>query len=202
MQRLILAVMLCCAVLGAEAADERGAEDPLRNAGMSRPFTVFDQLLASLDRRASEIAERLRPEKNDFQPSITIPFIAISQVHYDRSSARIGIEFGLDVSGMADPWRDVCAKRVKDIVGPRGLSLPSTRGKIWQPSAFLFFSPLLGARLVASDQLENYKAFSDSIVIKLRFNVEGSDRTKPLKFLRECFWDNKTGDISFREHEY
>ena len=202
MRRLILGVTLACAAWSVEAADliEKGTEDLLQSASLSQPFTVFDQLLLSLDRKASEVAKYLRPEKNDFRPSTTVSGAATSRVYYDKSFARTAIEFHLTVSGIDDPWREVCAKRVRDVAGPGGLWLPSSNESI---IARAFFSDHLGPRLVSDDaQLANYKAFSDSIVVQLRFLVESGGKPNRLKFLRQCSLDNKTNQVSFYEHNY
>lgn len=177
-----------------------GTNDLLQDATLSQPFTVFDQLLLGLDRKASEVVKDLRPEKNDFRPSRRVPD-GSSKVWYDKSSARTVIELGLPVNGIDDPWRDVCAKRVKAIAGPGGLWLPDSEA--WEITARIFFFPLLGPHIVSDNvNLANYKAFSDSIVVALIFLVESVDGAKPWKFSRQCFWDNKTGQVSFREHKY
>ena len=206
MRRVILSMILTCAAWSAEASDvvEKGAEDLLRNSTLSQPFTILDQLLLSLDRKASAVARSLRPEKNDFRPSHTVSPEAFSSVYYDKATARTVIEFRLTVSGIDDPWRDVCAKRLKDIV-TFGLQLPYS-GEWKQelkPTVVGFFSEFLGPRLTSDDaQLVSYKAFSDSIVVELRFLVESGEKKKPLKFLGQCFWDNKTSQLSFREYKY
>lgn len=125
-------------------------------------------------------------------------------VSYDKTIARTIIEFKLTVSGIDDPWRDVCEKRVKNIV-TFGLGLPYSEE--WKqelkPTAWGFFNEFLGPQLTSDDtQLAKYKAFSDSIVVTLTFAVESGNRVKPLKFLRQCFWDNKTSQVSFREYKY
>ena len=202
MRPLILGVTLACAAWSVEAADliDKGTEDLLQNAGLSQPFTVFDQLLLSLDRKASDVSKSLRPEKNDFRTSNTVSGDATSRVYYDKSSDRTAIEFSLYVSGIDDPWRDVCARRVRDIAGPRGLWLPSSKESI---ILHVFFNHHLGPRSVSHDaQLANYKAFSDSIVVALNFSVESGNRTKPLNFIYQCFLDNKTGQVSFSEYKY
>jgi hypothetical protein len=207
MRRVILGVTLACATWSVEAADliEMGTEDLLQNAGLSQPFTVFDQLLLSLDRKAGEVAKYLRPKNNDFRPSNRVSGDATSRVYYEKSIARTVIEFDLTVSGIDDPWRDVCARRLSDITGPGGLWLPSSKESIIQD---VFFSHHLGPRYLGpksgSDyaQIANYKAFSDSIVVELRFVVESGNRTKPLKFILQCFWDNKTDQVSFQEYKY
>lgn len=207
MRRLIFSVILICAAWSAEGADliQKGAEDLLRNSTLSQPFTILDQLLLGLDRKASEVAKYLRPEKNDFRPTRIVSPDASSTVSYDKTIARTVIQFNLTVSGIDDPWRGVCEKRIKDIV-TFGLSLPYSEE--WKQemklTAWGFFNGLLGPHLTSSDnaQLEKYKAFSDSIVVTLTFAVESGDRAKPLKFLRQCFWDNKTSQVTFREHKY
>jgi len=173
MWRLVLSAILACAAWCAYAADtiDKGAEDLLKNSTLSQPFTVLDQLLLSLDRKATEVAKSLRPEKNDFRPSHTVSGEAHSRVSYERSTARTVIQFRLTVSGIDDPWRDVCAKRVKNIV-TFGLELPYH--KEWEqefrPSALGFFADFLGPRLTSDPaQLANYKGFSDSIVVVLNF---------------------------------
>lgn len=201
MRRLILTVVLACAALSALAADviEKGAEDLLQNKALSQPFTVFDQLLLSLDRKANDVAEQFRPEKNDYRPSPGIGGV-FSTVLYEKSDLRTTVGFSLYVSGIDDPWRDVCAKRVKHIAY-NGLGLPYTKN--WELTKNGYFPSVLGARLTAdSVQLDNYRSFSDSIVVGLKIMVESGDRKKPLKYIRECFFDNKTGLVSFREHKY
>lgn len=199
--------MLTSAAWSVEAADpiEKGAEDLLQNSTLSQPFTILDQLLLSLDRKASEVARSLRPEKNDFRPSHIVPGGALSFVSYDKAIARTVIDFKLTVSGIDDPWRDVCAKRVKNIAG-FGLQLPYSehwKEGDFNPTAMGFFSEFLGPRLTSTTaQLLNYKAFSDSIVVEFEFLVESGEKKKPLKFLHQCFWDNKTSQVSFREYKY
>lgn len=200
MRRLIPTVVLACAALSALAADviEKGAEDLLQNKALSQPFNVFDQLLLSLDRRANDVAKQFRPEKNDYRP---IPGIVevFSSVLYEKSAFRTTIGFSLYVSGIDDPWRDVCAKRVKRIA--YALGLPDAKN--WEVSKYGYFPSVLGPRLTADRaQLDNYRSFSDSIVVGLKIMEESGDRKKPLKHIRECFLDNKTGLVSFREHKY
>lgn len=172
---------------------------------MSQPFTIFDQLLLSLDRKVSEVARSLRPEKNDFRPSQRGSPEASSFVSYDESMARTVVEFDLTVSGIDDAWREVCAKHVNDIV-TFGLQLPYSEQ--WKTGEYNitglgFFSEFLGPQLTSNaTELRNYKAFSDSIVVKLQFAVENDDKKKPLKLLRICFFDNKTNLVSFYEHKY
>lgn len=206
MRSLIFSVVLICVAWNAEAADviEKGAEDLLRNSTLSQPFTIFDQLLVNLDRKASQVAIQFRPERNDFRPSRNVLSTTFSTTRYDNSTARTMVEFSTTVSGIDDPWRNVCKNRVSDIATSR-LQLPYY--KEWQQEFKLtilgFFSEILGSRLASADaQLENYKAFSDSIVVALSFSVESGNREKPLKFLRQCFWDNKTAQVSFREYIY
>jgi hypothetical protein len=202
MRRLFLG-FLACAAWSANAADfiDRGAEDLLRNPTLSQPFTVLDQLLMSLDGRARLAATDLRPEKNDFQPSRTGPGV-LTFVRYDKSMARTHVEFNLTITSINDPWRDVCKKHLSDLV-TFGLRLPyykEWQEKEFRPTALGFFGDFLGSRLTSDQvQLTNYKSFSDSIVAELRLlQVSGG---KP-KFLRQCFWDNRTGQVSFREHKY
>ena len=206
MLHMALGMLLAFAALHVEAADAipKGDKDLLRDSTLSQSFTVFDELLLSLDRNALVVARVFRPKNGDFRPSHNeYASLAISRVNYDKDHARIVIAFDLAVSGIDDPWRDVCAKRVREIVGPEGLWLPRNESNVWQMSARTFFTPLLGPRIFATDpQLEGYKAFSDSIVVALQFRVESGVQTKPLKFIRECFWDNKTGKVSFREYKY
>lgn len=199
MRRLILGLVLVCAVSSATAAEppvEKGAVDLLQDLTLSQPFTVFDQLLLRLDQEAREVAKEVRPEMNDFRLSHLFPS-AHSKVAYEKAWARTSVQFELHVSGIDDPWRDVCAKHVKRIA--HRLWLPAS-GENWESSARIFFSQLLGPRMPSDDaQLADYKAFSDSITVTLTLEVENEDRAKPLKFIGYCFYDNKAGQVSFLE---
>lgn len=200
MRRLILGLMLACAASSATAAGppiEKGAVDLLQDKTLSQPFTIFDQLLLRLDEKAREVAKEIRPVKNDFRPSQLLAPDANSRVVYEKTWARTSVQFELYVSGIDDPWRDVCAKHVKRIAGR--LWLPGS-GKLWEISARTFFLQLLGPRMPSDDaQLAAYKVFSDSIAVTLTFKVESGDQAKSLKFIGHCFWDNKTGQVSFLE---
>src|SRR5438874_13491713 len=100
MRRLVLGAVLVCVGWGANAADvEKGAEDLLRNASLSQPFTIFDQLLLSLAHRATVVARSIRPEKNDFRPSRLVSPEAMSFVSYEETTARTLVKFDLTVSG-------------------------------------------------------------------------------------------------------
>ena len=193
MRRLVLGLMLACAVSSATAAEppiEKGAVDLLQNATLSQPFTIFDQLLLRLDQKAREVAKEIRPEKNDFRlHPLNYTLGVDSSVAYDKSYARTSIAFGLRLSGIDDPWQDVCAKHIKEIAAR--LRLPDS-GKNWEISGRAFFSELLGPRMPSDDaQLAAYMVFSDSIAVTLRLMVESGDRAKPLKFIRYCFGTTK-----------
>ena len=207
MRQIVLSAILICTILDAIAGDpvDKGADDLLRNSTMSQPFTILDQLLLSLDRKAREAAKHFRPTKNDFQLGKNWLGQAFSFVKYDATNKRTHVQFSVVVSSIADPWRDVCVKWLKDTV-TFGLGLPyheEWKQQEYRLTALAFFSEFLGPRLASNQaQLTNYKSFSDSIVVELQFPVESGDRARPLKFLRQCFWDNKTGKISFAEYKY
>lgn len=201
MRRLILGLMLACAASSATAAEspqvEKGAVDLLRDAALSSPFTVLDQLLLRLDEKAREVAKEIQPERNDFRWSSLFPTGADSTVAYDKSRARTFIVFGLKLSGIDDPWRDVCAKHMNRI----SISLGLPHREHWDITGRSFFLKLLGPRILSDDaQLEAYKVFSDSIAVTLRFWVgKNGDQGTPSSYAVYCFYDNKTHQVSFFE---
>lgn len=168
MRRLMLCLMLAYTASSAAAAEppvEKGAVDLLQDATLSQPFTIFDQLLLGLDQKAREVAKEVTPEKNDFRLSRMGRSDATTTVVYDKSRARTSIQFGLDLSGIDDPWQDVCAKHVRRIAVR--LALPHRN--YWDTTARGFFLDLLGPRILSDDaQLAAYKVFSDSITVTLR----------------------------------
>ena len=120
-RQILIIVVISFAMLIADAAQtitvpiKSGDEDLLKNHTLSQPFTIFDQLLLWLDQKANEQAKNIRPEKGDFQwPKIEMP--TLSNVKYDRSVYRTGIQFDLTVTGINDPWQNVCAKHVSAAV--------------------------------------------------------------------------------------
>lgn len=197
MRRLMLGLMLACAASSAMAADvpiENGAVDLLQEATLSQPFTILDQLLLRLDEKAREVAKDIRPENNDFRLYPSLRSGADSTVAYDRSTARTSIVFGLALSGIDDPWRDVCAKHIQRI--HISLGLPHRRH--WDITGRSFFLRLLGPRIQSDDvQHEAYKVFSDSIAVTLRLWV--GDHATQRSFALYCFYDNKTHRVSFLE---
>jgi hypothetical protein len=201
---VFLGLLAACPAWSTHAADtiEKGAEDLLGNSTLSQPFTVLDQLLLSLQRRATEEAKHIRPEKNDYRPSSAVHGEVSAVVAYMKPTARTHVGFHVTVSGIDDPWRSVCERRLKNLV-TFGLRLPyheEWKQKDFRLTALGFFGDFLGPRL-ASDpaQLTNYKSFSDSIVVILQFFQESGGKPR---FLRQCFWDNKSGQVSFLEHKY
>jgi hypothetical protein len=201
MRRLILGLMLASAVSSATATEypvEKGAVDLLQDTTLSQPFTIFDQLLLGLDQKAREIAKEVPPDKNDFRVSRMGLSDATSTVVYDKSRARTSIQFGLYLSGIDDPWQDVCAKHL----GRIAVRLALPHRKYWDTTARGFFLDLLGPRILSdAAELAAYKVFSDSIAVTRRLIVESGDQAKPLKFIGYCFLDNKTGHVSFLEQK-
>src|SRR4051812_39743352 len=105
MVRLIILILGCAAwPVDAAAQIAKGDDDLLRNPNLSQSFTVLDQLLLTLARKASVTAKDLRPEKSDFRPSRG--GFVYSSVSYDRPLARTGVAFQVTVTGIDDPWRD------------------------------------------------------------------------------------------------
>jgi hypothetical protein len=191
------------ALFAAEPLTPKGADDLLRNDVLSRPFTVFDQLLLGMDQKAARVARAIRPENNDYRPSTREGLLPSGHVFYDEANRRTMVEFAIWVRGVEDPWRETCARRVRELVGPEGMLLPRTTPNAWPTSGYTFFPEFLGPRLTANDsRVDDYKSFSDSIAVSLFIIVESGNPTKPLKYHHTCTFDNKTGQIFYRDHQY
>lgn len=205
MFRLILTIIfiLASSKLTAEAATlpiEKGSEDLLQNSTLTQPVTVLDQLLLGLKQRADQISSHIQPQKNDFRwANQEIP--TLSSVQYDKTLRRTVVEFDLAVGGMDDPWRNVCTKHIKEIVGFGYLSLPNTKTR--DPLALGFISSILGPGIVSNfTQLHRLRSFFDSIVVDLSFKVVDRDQSGDLEYLRDCYYDNKTGHVTYYEYKY
>lgn len=201
-QLLVILSLAASAAIAEPLPIERGSEDLRRVPSLSQPFTVLDQLLLSLERRAAVVAKDIRPQKSEFRPSRMLD--VSSSVSFSSDINRVLVEFRVPVTGIDDPWREVCSKHLQQAV-TFGLQLPYSehwKSKNFNITATGFFGDFLGPRLTTPAQLQSYKAFSDSIVVELLFLVESGERQKPLKYFRACLWDNKTSKSSFVDHKY
>lgn len=172
---------------------------------LSRPFTIFDQLLYSLEKQAIEYAKHLRPEKNDFTLS-TLHYPSAT-VAYEKEISRVGVTFPVTVSGMNDPWRQVCERHVKSMALDLGvLSLgsqaahPNHEMKAWGVHGF--FSRYLGPKVSLENMpVTSLQPFLDAVVVIVTFSVTGADK-KGLAYLRQCALDIKSNRMKYYEHRY
>jgi hypothetical protein len=183
---------------------ENGSVDLLKSEVLSRPFTIFDQLLYSLGKEAAQNAKYLQPENQDFRPSKHLRDI-FTEVRYEKGNSRVGVLFDMTVSGMNDPWREVCNRHVKDMalfLGVRSLGsqIAHPNPEIKASGVHLFFSRYLGPKWSQDDiPVASLQPFIDSMVIIGGYKVEGG---QTLAFLRYCALDIKNGHITYYEHKY
>jgi hypothetical protein len=71
---------------------EKGSVDLLNSEVLSRPFTIFDQLLFSLGKEAAKNAKYLVPENQDFRPSKRAGDV-FTKVRYEKGNSRVGVLF-------------------------------------------------------------------------------------------------------------
>lgn len=175
-----------------------GGFDLTKDPALSRPFTILDQLLLGLQRQAEQEAGRFRPERGDYRPSRVAPD-AFAVTRYEPDIARVGILFSVNVTGMDDPWREVCRAHLKRLVSIGALGIPRRENTFLQPG---FLDHLVGPKSHDPAFLRAMQPFLDSIVVSVQFAVESGKREQPLRALRSCFYDNKTGNVTFSEYEY
>lgn len=173
---------------------EKGGVDLLTVDGLSRPFTVFDQLIHSLGREADEAAKALQPERNDFTPSWPGMDIARGQVGYSWTRRRVLVTFDLSVTGMNDPWREVCERHIRHMASRMMLTgLVSTSDGL-SNRGMLFLQRHLGTMFAegGSGDEVSLQPFMDALVVTGRFFHPG--------YLRSCALDIKTNRMTY--HEY
>ena len=183
---------------------EKGNVDLLRSDVLSRPFTIFDQLLYSLGKEAAENAKYLRPENDDFRPSRHGRDVS-TEVRYEKGNSRVGVLFDVTVSGMNDPWRDVCKRHVEQMalsLGVRylGSQVAHPDPAIKNSEVQVFFSRYLGPKWSRDDiPVAALQPFIDSMVVIGGYKVEG---VRTLAFLRYCALHINNGHMTYYEHKY
>jgi hypothetical protein len=180
---------------------EKGPSELGSHELFSRPFTVFDQLLYALAKHADESVEHLKPHDNEFRFLERVPGYQArpsARVESIPDLHRVAVGVSLEVSGMNDPWREVCERHVKDFASLLRIDVPPRRSGA---SVKYFFGKLLGptANQMSPTQLA---VFLDALVVVATFNVASNSRAKPLSYTRQCFLDGKSGKVTFREHKY
>lgn len=184
---------------------EKGSVDLLKSEALSRPVTIFDQLLYSLEKEAIEDAKDLRPEKNDFNLS-TLHY-ASAKVTYEKKIARVGVIFSATVSSMNDPWREVCERHVHRMALTLGvLSLGSQathpNPEMKDAEIRVFFSRHLGPNVSLGNMpVASLQPFLDEVVVIVQFSVERADK-KGLAYIRQCALDIKNNHMKYYEHKY
>lgn len=180
---------------------EKGSVDLLNSEGLSRPYTVLDQLLHSLDREARQIAKGLRPEKDEF--TLSKQSYQSARVEYQPDVARVRIVFEKTVSAMNEPWREVCKRHVRRIareLGIAGLGSQHDAPPI-DGLAHTFFERHLGPTVTREMSVDAFQPFLDALVVIGQFNVTAGDE-KTLANLRYCALDIKNDHVTYFEHIY
>lgn len=204
---LVLILAPLTASAKAELEIENGSVDLLKSEVLSRPFTIFDQLLYSLGKEAAQNSKYLQPRNQNFRPP-KHGLVVSTEVRYEKGNSRVGVMFDMTVSGMNDPWRDVCKEHVRDMAMSLGIdglgsqvARPPSDPEIKAAQAHHFFSRHLGMKWFSRDDMP-YAAlqpFIDSMVIIGVYRVEGG---RALAFLRYCALDIKSERITYYEHKY
>ena len=183
---------------------EKGSVDLLKSEVLSRPFTIFDQLLYSLGKEAAENAKYLKPENQDFRPSERLRDV-FTEVRYEKGNSRVGVLFDMTVSGMNDPWREVGKRHVETMalfLGVRALGsqIAHPNPEIKVSGVHQFFSRYLGPKWSQDDMpAASLQPFIDSMVIIGGYKVEGG---RTLAFLRYCALHINNGHMTYYEHKY
>lgn len=180
-----------------------GSTDLFKNSVLSRPFTVFDQLLYNLEKRAKDVT--LTPLKNEFRAAYDSSHVSAA-IRYEKSTSRIGLVFKIMVSGMDDPWRRVCEFHLTTITNHLWVANLGSQAAHPYPSQKdgqkkFFYSLLLGP-MIDSDALsiESLQPFLDALVIVLEFDVIGPTTTG-FAYVRQCALDVKTDHITYQERK-
>ncbi len=184
---------------------EKGNTDLLKSEALSRPFTIFDQLLNSFEKEAIQDAKYLRPEKNDFKLS-TIHYPS-ARVTYEKKISRVGVTFPVYVSGMNDPWREVCERHIRYMAITLGVSSLGSQATHPNPAmrdagVVEFFARYLGPSVTLENTtVSSLRPFLDAVVIIISFSVERTDK-KGLAYIRQCALDIKSDQMKYYEHKY
>jgi hypothetical protein len=199
---LILTPLSASAEEGADIEIEKGGSDLLKAEGLSRPFTIFDQLLYSLGKEAVEAAKAIQPIKNDFTPRWPGMNTPTGQVGYSRTQGRVFVTFDLNVTGMNDPWREVCERHIRymaDHMMLRGLGSQSAG---FSNMGKLFLRRHLGTAFADDDtQADSLQPFMDALVVMGRFYSPAATEKTPAH-LRSCALDIKTDRMTYYDYSY
>jgi hypothetical protein len=184
---------------------QKGDVDLLKSEALSRPFTVFEQLLYSLEKEAIEDAKDLQPVNNDFKLSrLHYPSATVT---YEKKTSRVGVTFPVTVSGMNDPWREVCERHIRYMalsLGVLGLGSQATHPNPGMKDAGVhqFFSRYLGPSMTLENTpVASLRPFLDAVVVIVSFSVERTDK-KGLAYIRQCALDIKSDHMEYFEHKY
>jgi hypothetical protein len=210
MKLLACLVLMLSSPLAVSAAEvqlkiEKGSVDPLTNDVLSKPFTIFDQLLYGIGKEAGEKVMDLRPVNEDYRVSKQHSYIS-TEVRYEKGNSRVGVLFDMTVSGMNDPWRDVCKRQVTEMsrllhfeaLGSQ-IATQEGEGKAWR--FHYFFTHYLGHKWSKEDMpATSLQPFIDSLVVIGGFKLQGKDGQ--LAYLRYCALHINDDHVSYYEHKY
>lgn len=197
---LILTPLHASAEEGADIEIEKGSSDLFQSKGLSRPFTIFDQLIYSLGREAVEAAKEIQPIKNDFTPLWPGMDTPRGSVGYSWARRRVFVTFDLSVTAMNDPWREVCERHIRYMASHmmlRGLGSQSAEFSNWQQ---LFLQRHLGTTFAEAGDADSLQPFMDALVVMGRFYVSATEKTP--RYLRSCALDIKTDRMTYHQYNY
>ncbi len=200
-----LAIILICLLfpITVSAQDlldiEKGNVDLLRSEVLAKPFTIFDQLLYSLNKQAEEAVQNLRPENNDFR--VARDSLKNGSVYYSQKMLRVGMLFMIFVNSIDDPWREVCRRHAQHMAIYMGIPYGPQKDSFFiDGRASAFFSAHLGPTVSGnSTLLASLKPFLDAVIISVQFNVLNDDT---VAYLRRCDLDTNTNRVTYFEHKY
>jgi hypothetical protein len=198
---LVLILIPLSTSADSELEIETGNVDLLNSEALTRPYTVFDHLLYSLDREVNEVAKNLRPEKNDFRPSKSANDSA--RVTYEKEVSRVGVLFEKTISNIDDPWRKVCERHVRRMAKDLGVSELGSEQASVPPEGPVraFFKRHLGPTVFRDRSVAPLQAFLDALVVVGQFKVETADR-KRVAHLFSCALNIKNDRMTYFEHKY
>jgi hypothetical protein len=184
---------------------EKGNADLLKSQTLSRPFSMFDQLLYSLAIVANENANYFKAEKKDFTP--WTHYYPSANVTYEKEIARVAVTFPVTVSHMNDPWRQVCEQHARNMamdLGVLGLGSQAAHPNPDMKTEGIrqFFSRHLGPSVLLDNMLiASLQPFLDAMVVIVDFSVQSSDK-KGLVYFRQCALDIKNDRMKYNEYRY
>ncbi len=197
---ILLIAVFTSAHANNELGIKMGSTDLFKNSALSRPFTIFDQLLYNLAKRAKDVT--LTPLKNEFRAAYGSSHVN-AEVRYEKPASR-SVVFKIIVSGMDDPWRRVCELHLTTITNHLWVANLGSQATHSSPSLKdgqkkFFYSLLLGP-MIDSDALsvESLQPFLDALVIILEFDVI-TPTTTGFAYVRQCALDVKTDHITYQE---